>query len=180
MQDPIAVELSRSLRSSSVRQAIAPTLARVERELSTRPDEPQAWEPVSLGTLGFDTPSDTRSCWVFVLRAGATFGAERHPNSHQRTIALSGAALFEVFVDGRWSPWPISGEKSPGQQFPSHLRCGIGYRSAQRTSLASRFTPSLPTSSLRKRRSEMIFHSQSNGSIMPDPCSSGRRTESIA
>ena len=114
MQDPIAVELSRSLRSSRVRQAIAPTLARVERKLSTRPDEPQAWEPVSLGSLGFETPSDARSCWVFVLRAGATFGAERHPNSHQRTIALSGAALFEVFIDGRWSPWPISGETESG------------------------------------------------------------------
>ena len=76
--------------------------------------QPQAWEPLSLGTLGFDTPSDARSCWVFVLRAAATFGAERHPNSHQRTIALSGAALFEVFVDGRWSPWPISGETESG------------------------------------------------------------------
>ena len=45
-----------------------------------------------------------------MLRAGATFGAERHPNSHQRTVALSGAALFELFVDGRWTPWPIDGE----------------------------------------------------------------------
>jgi hypothetical protein len=108
--DPIAVELSRSLRSASVRKAISPRLARVERELYARPDEPQAWESLSLSTLGFKTPTDIRSCWIFVLRAGAIFGAERHPNSHQRTIALSGAALFEVFIDGSWSPWPISGE----------------------------------------------------------------------
>lgn len=108
--DSIAVELSRSLRSAGVRKAIAPALARVERELSVRPDEPQAWEPLSLGTLGFKTSPDIKSCWIFVLRAGAIFGAERHPNSHQRTIALSGAALFEVFVNGSWSPWPISGE----------------------------------------------------------------------
>ena len=112
--DPIAVELSRSLRSSSVRQAIAPTVARVERQLSARSDEPQAWASISLGTLGFETPSEVRSCWVFVLRAGATFGAERHPNSHQRTIALAGAALFEVFVDGRWSPSPVSAETEFG------------------------------------------------------------------
>jgi hypothetical protein len=37
---------------------------------------------------------------IFVLRADANFGAERHPNSHQRTVALAGTALFEIFVDG--------------------------------------------------------------------------------
>jgi hypothetical protein len=41
------------------------------------------------------------------LRAGAIFGAERHPNSHQRTVALAGTAVFEVFVDGAWSPWAV-------------------------------------------------------------------------
>ena len=108
--DAIAVELSRSLKSASVRKAIAPALARVERALSARADEPQAWEPLSLDTLGFSPPTDIRSCWIFVLRTGATFGAERHPNSHQRTVALSGAALFEVFIGGSWTPWPISSQ----------------------------------------------------------------------
>lgn len=106
--DPIAVELSRLLKSSRVSESITPVLARVESALSVRPDQPQAWEPLAFSSLGFDIPVGIQSCWIFVLRAGATFGAERHPNSHQRTIALSGAALFEVFIDGFWSPRPIS------------------------------------------------------------------------
>lgn len=109
--DGIAVELSRSLRSSRVRQAIAPARARVESALSARPDQPQAWEPLALDLLGFEIPTGIRSCWIFVLRSGATFGAERHPISHQRTVALSGYALFEVFINGSWSPRPVRGGK---------------------------------------------------------------------
>lgn len=41
--------------------------------------------------------------------------AERHPNSHQRTVALSGTALFEVFIDGSWSPRPASGGEGESQ-----------------------------------------------------------------
>jgi hypothetical protein len=107
--DPVALELLRRLRSPRVGDALAPALARVESALSARPGQPQAWEPLPLGSLGFQPPTEIQSCWIFVLRANATFGAERHPNSHQRTIGLSGAALFELFVDGSWSPWPIRG-----------------------------------------------------------------------
>jgi hypothetical protein len=106
--DPIAVELSRSIRSSRVRKAIAPALARVESALFAS-DQPQAWQPLVLSSLGFEIPAGIQSCWIFVLRADAAFGAERHPNSHQRTVVLSGTALFEVFIEGSWSPRPISG-----------------------------------------------------------------------
>jgi hypothetical protein len=107
--DPIAAELSRALKSSRVSQAIAPVLARVVNALSARPDEPQAWEPLALNARELQLPAAIQSCWIFVLRADAVFGAERHPNSHQRTIALSGTALFEVLIDGSWSARPIGG-----------------------------------------------------------------------
>lgn len=107
--DPIAVELSRSLKSPRVSQAIAPVLARVVNALSARPDQPQAWEPLALNSRELQLPAGIQSCWIFVLRANTVFGAERHPNSHQRTIALSGTALFEVLIDGSWSPRPVSG-----------------------------------------------------------------------
>src|SRR5262249_31767147 len=42
-----------------------------------------AWEVVPLGTYG-PLPRAIRSSWVFVLRAGCSTGAERHPNSVQR------------------------------------------------------------------------------------------------
>src|SRR5262245_39035875 len=107
--DLVAAELSRALKSPRVRKAIAPALDRVQSALAALPGQPQAWEPVPLGALGFTIPPEIQSCWIFVLRAGATFGAERHPNSHQRTVALTGTALFELFIDGVWSPWPAGG-----------------------------------------------------------------------
>ena len=110
--DPIAAELSRSLKSSRVSQAIAPTVARVVKALLARPDQPQAWEPLALDFPELQLPAGIQSCWIFVLPANAIFGAERHPNSHQRTIALSETALFEVLVDRSWSPRPIGGAQA--------------------------------------------------------------------
>ncbi len=105
--DPETAKLSYLVNSFRQSDAIAPVLARVERALADRPNQPQAWEPLALTDLPFKVPGDIRSCWVFILRAGATFGAERHPNSHQRTVALSGDALFEILIDDSWSQWPI-------------------------------------------------------------------------
>ena len=110
--DQVAAKLSHLLNSSRQRDVIAPALARVERSLTDHPDQPQAWEPLTLGALPFKVPPGVRSCWVFVLRAGALFGAERHPNSHQRTVALSGDALFELFIDDSWSQRPMRAKNS--------------------------------------------------------------------
>ncbi len=110
--DPETAKLSYLVNSSRHSDAIAPVLSRVERALADHPNQPQAWEPLALTDLPFKVPGDIQSCWVFILRAGATFGAERHPNSHQRTVALSGDALFEVLIDDSWFQWPIRATSS--------------------------------------------------------------------
>ena len=75
--DPIAIELSRALKSARVREALAPALARVQSALAALPGQPQAWEPLPLESLELAVPPEIQSCWIFVLRAGAIFGAER-------------------------------------------------------------------------------------------------------
>ena len=60
-----------------------------------------AWEPVPLEAYR-DLPDEIRSSWVFVLRAGTTTGAERHPNSIQRVMSFRGAADLQTWEDGRW------------------------------------------------------------------------------
>jgi ribosomal protein S18 acetylase RimI-like enzyme len=63
---------------------------------------PMAWEPVPLSVFGESLPSAIRSCWVFILRAGATTGAERHPNSHQRTMSYQAAGDLQTWGQGSW------------------------------------------------------------------------------
>jgi quercetin dioxygenase-like cupin family protein len=106
--ESVALQLSRELSVASARDGLAPVLSRVESALAAHPDQRQAWEPVDLGSLSFEAPAGVRSCWVFILRAGAKFGPERHPNSQQRTVVLSGAARFEILAGDSWSPRPVS------------------------------------------------------------------------
>ena len=50
-----------------------------------------AWEPIPLTVFGHALRREIRLAWVFVLRAGADTGAERHPNSHQRMMTFEGS-----------------------------------------------------------------------------------------
>ena len=106
-EDAVLTELQAIIHSPTIRSQLTGTLARVEGTLAASQDQPQAWEPVPLERFGPALPRAIKSCWVFVLRANASFGAERHPNSHQRTVALRGSALFELYRDANWSPMPI-------------------------------------------------------------------------
>ena len=57
---------------------------------------------VSFGVLATRLPPEIRSAWVFVLRAGADTGAERHPNSHQRMMSFEGCGDLQTGEPGKW------------------------------------------------------------------------------
>ena len=79
------------LRSESVREQIRPIVERVRAELDRKKAALMTWESVPLTIFGSALPAQIRSAWVFVLRAGADTGAERHPNSHQRMMSFEGS-----------------------------------------------------------------------------------------
>jgi hypothetical protein len=54
------------------------------------------WEPIPLDIFRQKLPQEIRSGWIFVLRAGADTGAERHPNSHQRMMTFDGSGDMRV------------------------------------------------------------------------------------
>jgi hypothetical protein len=112
-KDPVLSDLLRLVEDDATAGKLAPVLARLREALARAPESPQAWEPLTADLFGADAPPEIKSCWVFALRAGATFGSERHPNSHQRSIALRGAALFEVLDDGVWRQCPIDADAAP-------------------------------------------------------------------
>src|SRR5438105_3504472 len=69
---------------------IQPVVDRIRAELARNSEVVMAWEPIRLETFGRGLPQGIRSGWIFVLRAGADTGPERHPNSHQRMMTLEG------------------------------------------------------------------------------------------
>lgn len=103
---PLTVVLEDAARSEAVRARVAEVLERVTRQLAAG-DASMAWETVPLEVFDRPLPGAIRSCWVFVIRAGAETGAERHPNSHQRSLSLAGSGEFQLRQEGRWEPHPL-------------------------------------------------------------------------
>src|SRR5436190_10641827 len=90
------------LRSDSVREHIRSVVMRVREQLARRKDALMCWEPFPLDVLATALAPEIRSAWVFVLRAGADTGAERHPNSHQRMMSFEGGGDLQTGEPGRW------------------------------------------------------------------------------
>ena len=94
--------------SKEIRAQIYPIVERVRTELARNEKAQMTWEPISLAIYSGALPSGIRSSWVFVLRGGATTGAERHPNSHQRMMSFEATGDLQVragLVDGSEDQW---------------------------------------------------------------------------
>ena len=94
--------LDTALRPDNVREHIRSVVRRVRDQLARRKDELMSWEPFPLEILSTTLPPEIRSSWVFVLRAGANTGAERHPNSHQRMMSFEGSGDMQTGEPGNW------------------------------------------------------------------------------
>src|SRR6058998_3924853 len=94
--------LDTALRLETVRAHIRTVVVRVREQLARRKDVLMSWEPFSLEILGTTLPPQIQSAWVFVLRAGADTGAERHPNSHQRMMSFDGSGDLQTGEPGQW------------------------------------------------------------------------------
>src|SRR6266481_9299129 len=93
--------------SQEIRAQIYPIVERVRTQLARNKKAQMTWEPIPITIYGGTLPSEIRSSWVFVLRAGATTGAERHPNSHQRMMSFEAAGDLQVQTgaDGGQGQW---------------------------------------------------------------------------
>src|SRR2546430_1742535 len=94
-------KLDTIVRSDDLCARINPVVDRVRAALSQKPEALMTWEPIPLEIFGQKLPQEIRSGWIFVLRAGADTGAERHPNSHQRMMTLHGSGDMRVRAEVR-------------------------------------------------------------------------------
>jgi hypothetical protein len=98
------------LRSDTVREQIRPIIERVRAELTRKNEALMTWEPIPLTVFDRALPPEIQSAWVFVLRAGADTGAERHPNSHQRMMTFEGSGDMQTEERGQWQSNVLIGE----------------------------------------------------------------------
>jgi len=111
-ESAVLSDLDRALRRTAARRAIDAMVARLEKDLAARPRAAMVWDTLPLTLFEPAPPGGIRSAWVFILRAGATTGAERHPNSRQRTMSWRGAGDLQVSAPtGGWRSHPLSGER---------------------------------------------------------------------
>ena len=89
-------KLDAIVRLDELRAEIYLIVDRVCTALSEKPEALMTWEPIPLDIFRQKLPREIRSGWIFVLRAGADTGAERHPNSHQRMMTLHGSGDMRV------------------------------------------------------------------------------------
>lgn len=115
-EQAILTALNKFLEIPSLRKRIETTARRLERKLEADPAATMTWAVLPLGRLSHSLPRTIYSAWVFVLRARTVTGAERHPNSRQRTHSWRGRANFQTSVDGR--RWRANRMQSdPGARF---------------------------------------------------------------
>ena len=104
--DALLPTLNDIIRRDVTAPTITETLGHLVQQLETS-SRLMAWDVVPLSVFAGSLPESIRSCWIFVIRAGAATGAERHPNSHQRSFSLIGRGTFELRVGTRWHSYPL-------------------------------------------------------------------------
>ena len=105
------------IQSNAVRADIDSVVERVKRKLAADPAAVMAWEPLPLSIYRQSIPSGIASSWVFILRAGAATGAERHPNSQQRMMSYQGIGDLQTGGEGNWKSHPlVSDWQAPSEQ----------------------------------------------------------------
>src|SRR3989441_9949406 len=98
----VLTALDRAVGREAALEAIDARVDRLERKLAAQPGASMVWDTLPMTLFAPTPPGAVRSAWVFILRAGAATGAERHPNSRQRTMSYRGAGDLQVLLGGRW------------------------------------------------------------------------------
>jgi hypothetical protein len=97
----ILQSLDREIRAARASAYLWALTVDVATLLKREPTARLAWRSVPLDVYEH-LPTGIASSWVFVLRAGCSSGAERHPNSIQRVMSYQGWADMQTWDGQRW------------------------------------------------------------------------------
>ena len=100
-EQDVLESLDRAIRARRASSFLAALTAEVGALLKRDPATRLAWRTVPLEIYD-RMPDGIASSWVFVLRAGCSSGAERHPNSIQRVMSYHGSADMRTWDGQQW------------------------------------------------------------------------------
>ena len=106
----ILESLEREIRLPRASSFLSALTAEVSALLKRDPATRLAWRSVPLDVYE-RLPDGIASSWIFVLRAGCSSGAERHPNSIQRVMSYQGSADMQTWDGQRWASNALRSEE---------------------------------------------------------------------
>jgi len=107
------LSLDRAIRAPRAAAFLSALTREVSAMLQRDPAARLAWRSVPLDIYD-RLPGGIASGWIFVLRAGGSSGAERHPNSIQRVMSYQGRADMRTWDGERWVSHLLSSD--PGHE----------------------------------------------------------------
>ena len=111
----ILQSLDRAVREPRAAERLRALVDDVSALLARDPAARLAWRTVPLDVYA-SLPQGIASSWVFVLRAGCSSGAERHPNSMQRVMSYRGSADMRTWNGKRWVSNHLGSEPEGGME----------------------------------------------------------------
>lgn len=102
----------RAPRSAAILKAAA---EEIQGELAANSMAQMAWRSIPLDIYD-RLPDGIGSSWVFVLRAGCTTGAERHPNSIQRMFTYAGNGNMQIWDAKAWVSHPLTSKREAAME----------------------------------------------------------------
>jgi hypothetical protein len=100
-EQAIVESSDRAIRAERASSFLSTLTAEVDALLKRDPASRLAWRTVPLEIYDH-LPGGIASSWVFLLRAGSSSGAARHPNSIQRVMSYQGWADMQTWNGHHW------------------------------------------------------------------------------
>jgi hypothetical protein len=90
------------ISDAKVAVALAEATERAMAILDSDPQKLAGTIPLDIGIFGNSLPQELRSCRLSVMRAGAAYHVERHPNAVQYVYSLNNSGSISIFDGNNW------------------------------------------------------------------------------
>lgn len=100
--------VTRIISEAKVAAALAEATEGAMAILDSDPKKLAGTIPLDIGIFCDSLPQELRSCRLSVMRAGAAYHVERHPNAVQYVYSLNNSGSISIFDENNWRTTELS------------------------------------------------------------------------